>query len=340
MLAEVVVKSFLLSRAENIFTYKIPKNIEEEISVGKRVIVPFGKGNKGTVGLIINILDEKDVETDIKFKEINMLIDEKEIVSKTQIKLAKFMSEKYITNLSYCLNCVLPPGDWSKIEEFFILNKEKSNELSAVESEFFSRRKNILEIREFYNDDKKVNYLIENEILVKKYKYNNSENKFLEKYQTLKEFPVTWHLIGTLQRRKVKEVIPFVDYFHALDSFKLAQEIQKRTDHVIKCFLQVNISGEESKHGFSKEELLELLPDLAQLDQIEYVGLMTMAPFEADSDELKQIFKKTQELQAEIREKQIPNMPMTELSMGMSRDYKEAIQFGSSFVRIGTAFFK
>ena len=168
----------------------------------------------------------------------------------------------------------------------------------------------------------------------------NRVDKFLEKYQTLKEFPVTWHLIGTLQRRKVKEVIPFVDYFHALDSFKLAQEIQKRTDHVIKCFLQVNISGEESKHGFSKEELLELLPDLAQLDQIEYVGLMTMAPFEADSDELKQIFKKTQELQAEIREKQIPNMPMTELSMGMSRDYKEAIQFGSTFVRIGTAFFK
>ena len=168
----------------------------------------------------------------------------------------------------------------------------------------------------------------------------NRVDKFLEKYQMLKEFPVTWHLIGTLQRRKVKEVIPFVDYFHALDSLKLAQEIQKRTDHVIKCFLQVNISGEESKHGFSKEELLELLPDLAQLDQIEYVGLMTMAPFEADSDELKQIFKKTQELQAVIREKQIPNMPMTELSMGMSRDYKEAIQFGSTFVRIGTAFFK
>lgn len=168
----------------------------------------------------------------------------------------------------------------------------------------------------------------------------NRVDKFLEKYQALKDYPVTWHLIGTLQRRKVKEVIPYVDYFHALDSLKLAQEIQKRTDHVIKCFLQVNISGEESKHGFSKEELLELLPELAKLDQIEYVGLMTMAPFEADSDELKGIFKDTQALQAEIREKQIPNMPMTELSMGMSRDFKEAIQFGSTFVRIGTAFFK
>ena len=168
----------------------------------------------------------------------------------------------------------------------------------------------------------------------------NRVDKFLEKYQALKDYPVTWHLIGTLQRRKVKEVIPFVDYFHALDSLKLAQEIQKRTDHVVKCFLQVNISGEESKHGFSKEELLELLPELAKLDQIEYVGLMTMAPFEADSEKLKEIFKDTQALQAEIREKQIPNMPMTELSMGMSRDFKEAIQFGSTFVRIGTAFFK
>lgn len=168
----------------------------------------------------------------------------------------------------------------------------------------------------------------------------NRVDKFLEKYQALKDYPVTWHLIGTLQRRKVKEVIPYVDYFHALDSLKLAQEIQKRTDHVVKCFLQVNISGEESKHGFSKEELLELLPELAKLDQIEYVGLMTMAPFEADSDELKEIFKDTQALQAEIREKQIPNIPMTELSMGMSRDFKEAIQFGSTFVRIGTAFFK
>ena len=168
---------------------------------------------------------------------------------------------------------------------------------------------------------------------------NRVEN-FLEKYEALKDRDVSWHLIGTLQRRKVKDVIQYVDYFHALDSLKLAEEIQKRSDRVIKCFLQVNISREESKHGFSKEELLELLPELATLDKIEYVGLMTMAPFEASSDELKEIFKATQDLQLEIREKQIPNMPMMDLSMGMSRDYKEAIEFGSTFVRIGTAFFK
>lgn len=168
----------------------------------------------------------------------------------------------------------------------------------------------------------------------------NRVDKFLEKYEALKGRNITWHLIGTLQRRKVKDVIQYVDYFHALDSLKLAEEIQKRSDRVVKCFLQVNISREESKHGFSKEELLELLPELATLDKIEYVGLMTMAPFEASSDELKEIFKATQDLQLEIREKQIPNMPMTDLSMGMSRDYKEAIEFGSTFVRIGTAFFK
>ena len=168
----------------------------------------------------------------------------------------------------------------------------------------------------------------------------NRVDKFLDKYHALSDKNLTWHLIGTLQRRKVKEVISYVDYFHALDSLKLAQEIQKRADHKIKCFLQVNISQEESKHGFSKEELLALLPELSQLDHIEYVGLMTMAPFEATSQELQEIFKETQELQKTIQEKHLPNMPMTELSMGMSRDFKEAIQYGSTFVRIGTAFFK
>ena len=168
----------------------------------------------------------------------------------------------------------------------------------------------------------------------------NRVDKFLDKYHALSDKDITWHLIGSLQRRKVKDIISYVDYFHALDSLKLAQEIQKRSNRKIKCFLQVNISGEESKHGFSKEELIQILPDLSLLDQIEYVGLMTMAPFEANSEELQEIFKETQELQEFIREKQIANMPMTELSMGMSRDYQEAIQFGSTFVRIGTSFFK
>ena len=168
----------------------------------------------------------------------------------------------------------------------------------------------------------------------------NRVDKFLEKYQALKDEGLIWHLIGSLQRRKVKEVINFVDYFHALDSMKLAQEIQKRASHPIKCFIQVNISGEESKHGFAPEELDALLPEIEALDNLQIVGLMTMAPFEASQDELQDIFAATHQLQKELQKKQLKNMPFTELSMGMSRDYDVAIANGATFVRIGTSFFK
>lgn len=168
----------------------------------------------------------------------------------------------------------------------------------------------------------------------------NRVDKFLEKYQALKEYDLTWHLIGSLQRRKVKDVINFVDYFHALDSVKLAQEIQKRAEHPIKCFLQVNISGEESKHGFAPDELDDVLAKIAQLDKIEIVGLMTMAPFEASQEELQDIFSKTHQLQKQLEKKQLKNMPFSELSMGMSRDFEVAIANGATYVRIGTSFFK
>ena len=168
----------------------------------------------------------------------------------------------------------------------------------------------------------------------------NRVDKFLEKYQALKEYELTWHLIGSLQRRKVKDVINFVDYFHALDSVKLAQEIQKRAEHPIKCFLQVNISGEESKHGFAPDELDDVLAEIAQLDKIEIVGLMTMAPFEASQEELQDIFSKTHQLQKQLERKQLKNMPFSELSMGMSRDFEVAIANGATYVRIGTSFFK
>ena len=168
----------------------------------------------------------------------------------------------------------------------------------------------------------------------------NRVDKFLEKYQALKEYDLTWHLIGSLQRRKVKDVINFVDYFHALDSVKLAQEIQKRAEHPIKCFLQVNISGEESKHGFAPDELDDVLAKIAQLDKIEIVGLMTMAPFEASQEELQDIFSKTHQLQKQLEKKQLKNMPFSGLSMGMSRDFEVAIANGATYVRIGTSFFK
>ena len=168
----------------------------------------------------------------------------------------------------------------------------------------------------------------------------NRVDQFLEKHQALANLNLTWHLIGSLQRRKVKEIINYVDYFHALDSVKLAAEIQKRANKPIKCFLQVNVSKEESKHGFMVEDVHQAIETIKEYDKIELVGLMTMAPFEADQAELDEIFSKTHALQKELSELGLANMPFTELSMGMSGDYQEAIANGSTFVRIGTAFFK
>lgn len=168
----------------------------------------------------------------------------------------------------------------------------------------------------------------------------NRVDKFLDKLEQLKTPDLTWHFIGSLQRRKVKEVINHIDYFHGLDSLALAQEIQKRATKVVKCFLQVNISGEESKHGFAPSELWEVLPAIAELDKIEVVGLMTMAPFEASPDQLHQIFAETRQLRDQLQDKQLKNMPLTELSMGMSGDFAIAIQEGASFVRIGSLFFE
>ena len=168
----------------------------------------------------------------------------------------------------------------------------------------------------------------------------NRTDLFLEKYKALENKDITWHLIGNLQRRKVKDVINLVDYFHALDSVKLAKEIEKRAEHMIKCFLEVNISGEETKHGFAPEDIDQALAEISQLDNVEIVGLMTMAPIDADNEQVDNIFGSMKQLQIEIAAKEITNIPCTELSMGMSRDYTRAIQQGATFVRIGTAFFE
>lgn len=168
----------------------------------------------------------------------------------------------------------------------------------------------------------------------------NRVDKFLEKYNALADKKLTWHLIGTLQRRKVKDIIPFVDYFHALDSVKLAQEIDKRATKLVKCFLQVNVSGEESKHGFAVSEIDAALAEISLLENIELVGLMTMAPIDATDDELDEIFSKMQEIQEELAIRNLPRMPFTELSMGMSGDFERAIAHGATYVRIGSAFFE
>ncbi len=168
----------------------------------------------------------------------------------------------------------------------------------------------------------------------------NRVPQFLAKKAELADLPITWHFIGSLQRRKVKDVINHVDYFHALDSLSLAREIQKRADKPVACFLQVNLSREESKHGFFMEDLETALEEIAALDKIRLVGLMTMAPADAEPLEIEQLFLRTRILQQELAERKIPGMPFTELSMGMSSDYQLAVKQGATFVRIGSLLFE
>ena len=169
----------------------------------------------------------------------------------------------------------------------------------------------------------------------------NRVDKLLEKKQSFShDQQIKWHLIGNLQRRKVKLIINEIDYFHALDSLRLAQEIQKRAEHPIHCFIEVNVSGEESKHGLKPEELHSFVEELEKLDKVYVVGLMTMAPYDASQQEVRTIFSTLKRLQVSVKEKNLQYAPCIELSMGMSQDFKTAIEEGATFVRIGTALFR
>ena len=147
----------------------------------------------------------------------------------------------------------------------------------------------------------------------------------------------TWHLIGSLQTRKVRDVINEVDYFHALDRDSLAKEIEKRAEKEIKCFVQVNVSGEESKHGLTLEEAIDFIKSLKQYSKIKVVGLMTMAPFVEDEEILRNCFRKLKQLRDEVKGLNLPYAPCEFLSMGMSNDYKIAIEEGATHIRVGTA---
>ncbi|MDR0297971.1 MAG: YggS family pyridoxal phosphate-dependent enzyme [Streptococcaceae bacterium] len=170
----------------------------------------------------------------------------------------------------------------------------------------------------------------------------NRVDKLLEKQAALSELTeIRWHLIGNLQTRKVKDIINHVAVFHALDSLKLAREIDKRAAHVVDCLLEVNISGEASKHGLMPDELTDTLFEaLEQLTNVRIIGLMTMAPIDAENDELTEIFGRAHELQQRIASKKMHQIPCTELSMGMSQDFEVAIAQGATMVRIGREFLK
>ncbi|WP_165995286.1 YggS family pyridoxal phosphate-dependent enzyme [Bacillus sp. Cs-700] len=158
----------------------------------------------------------------------------------------------------------------------------------------------------------------------------------LEKVEALGTTP-SWHFIGTLQSRKVKEVLPFVDYIHSLDRLSLAKEIQKRADREINCFVQVNVSGEDSKHGLSLDQTIPFIESLKEFSSIKVIGLMTMAPHTDDRNEIRSVFKQLRELGERIQNLSLSHAPCNELSMGMSNDYEIAVEEGATYVRIGSS---
>lgn len=148
-----------------------------------------------------------------------------------------------------------------------------------------------------------------------------------------------WHFIGHLQSNKVKDVIGKFQYIHSLDRLSLAKELEKRAAAqgiTVSAFLQVNVSGEASKHGVRPEEAANLLREIASYSHVRIIGLMTMAPIEDDPEQTRPVFRGLRELRDRLNAQQITKEPLTELSMGMSGDFEVAIEEGATWVRLGT----
>ena len=153
---------------------------------------------------------------------------------------------------------------------------------------------------------------------------------------------IQWHMIGHLQRNKVKYMADFVTMIHSVDSFRLAETISKEAQkhgRVIPVLIEVNVAGEESKFGVSPEEALPLVREIAPLPGITVRGLMTIAPFVDDPEENRPVFRQLKKLSVDIAKENINNVTMCELSMGMTNDFEVAIEEGATFVRVGTAIF-
>ncbi|TCS84399.1 YggS family pyridoxal phosphate-dependent enzyme [Tepidibacillus fermentans] len=164
----------------------------------------------------------------------------------------------------------------------------------------------------------------------------------LPKYEALSSMGV-WHFIGHLQTNKVKQVIGKFDYIHSLDRLSLAEAIDKRAKQLqtkVKCFIQVNISGEESKGGVNPAELIDFCKSIRQYDSIQVIGFMTMAPNIKNQDLIRSVFRGLREWRDQINQEKIFSEPLEELSMGMSNDFEIAIEEGATFIRLGTVLFK
>ena len=170
------------------------------------------------------------------------------------------------------------------------------------------------------------------------------ENKVQEIMDTYPQLPsdIRWHMIGHLQRNKVKYIVDKVALIHSVDSLRLAETIENEAakhNVTVPILIEVNVAQEESKFGLKTEEVLSLVESIAVLPHINIKGLMTIAPYVEDPEENREIFRELKKLSVDIAAKNINNVNMSVLSMGMTGDYQVAVQEGATMVRVGTGIF-
>jgi len=169
----------------------------------------------------------------------------------------------------------------------------------------------------------------------------NRVQEIIQKYHVI-ENQANLHMIGHLQRNKVRQIIDKVNLIHSVDNLPLAVEINKFSEKLLKTtdiLIELNIAGEATKEGIEPEKLTELIKNISVLKNIKIKGIMTIAPFTENPEDIRKYFKKMYELFIDIREKSIDNVSVDVLSMGMTNDYTVAIEEGSTMVRIGTGIF-
>ena len=169
----------------------------------------------------------------------------------------------------------------------------------------------------------------------------NKVQEIMDKYDQLPS-DIQWHMIGHLQRNKVKYIIDKVAMIHSVDSLRLAQTIEQeaaKKELVMPILLEVNVAEEDTKFGLKVEEVLPLLEQISSFSHIQVKGLMTIAPFVENPEENREVFRTLKKLSVDISAKNINNVTMSVLSMGMTGDYEVAIEEGATMVRVGTGIF-
>lgn len=174
---------------------------------------------------------------------------------------------------------------------------------------------------------------------------NLGENRVQEltkKYQELEDIDVKWHMIGHLQKNKVKYIIDKTELIHSVESLSLAEEINKRAGQnnlIANVLIELNIGEEESKFGIREDQVYDFIKSMEVFENIKVMGLMTVAPFCENPEDVRWVFKKMKNIYDEVSTMNYKNTEMKYLSMGMTNDFEVAIEEGSNIIRIGTAIF-